>query len=222
MRMRRKPWARPELDAWDFYIGKPEDYKGRWQTAFDTPRPLHLELGCGKGAFAAQYALRFPEVNLLAVDIKSEMLGLAKRRIEADFQAAGRTIGNVRLTAHDIQWIEAMLAPEDRVERIYINFCNPWPKPRHQKRRLTYPRQLMQYRQFLVEGGEIWLRTDDDGLFHDTLGYLAEAGFAVIEENRDFPPEGYPACPMTEHERMFREEGIPIKFLIARKAPLSA
>ena len=111
-------------------------------------------------------------------------------------------------------------APDDRVERIYINFCNPWPKPRHQKRRLTHTRQLLQYRTFLIDGGEIWFRTDDDGLFEDSHTYFAQAGFEILEESWDLPPGTRPECPETEHERMFRDEGIPIKFLIARKGAL--
>ena len=84
------------------------------------------------------------------------------------------------IARYDISYIEKVFAPEDRVERIYINFCNPWTKrPKYAKRRLTHPRQLMQYREFLVDGGEIWFKTDDTALFTESLPYFDACGFEL-------------------------------------------
>ena len=215
MRLRHKPWARPELEGCPFNINDPAALRGQWSGAFPLRQPLRLELGCGKGSFMAQICREEPEYNYLAVDIKSEVLVLAKRAVEAAFE--GQEVTNVRLITQNIEQIDQVIGPEDRIERIYINFCNPWPKKKHQKRRLTYPRQLMKYRDFLVDGGEIWFKTDDDPLFDDSLEYFKACGFSLKEMTRNLHASGIAGSYMTEHERMFSEQGIPIKLLIAVK-----
>ncbi len=218
MRIRHKPWARPELAACDFFIDEPKTLRGRWNGQYAGKQPLHLELGCGKGGFISELAVSHPEINYLAVDIKSEMLGLAKRKCEASYAEAGRPVNNLLLTAYDIERIEDVLSPEDVVERIYINFCNPWPKPKQNKKRLIHTRQLEHYKTFLAKDGEIRFRTDDDGLFRDARRYFEECGFEIVYLTLDLHAEtDAPAeSIMTEHERMFSDEGIPIKYLAAR------
>ena len=156
MRMRRKPWAGPELDASLVYNKNPADYIGKWQSAFAKEQPFVVELGCGKGSFIAQKAYAHPENNYLAFDIKSDVLGTAKRNIEAVYGTTD--CPNVRITAFDIERINLILSPEDSVQEIYINFCNPWPKAKHKKRRLTYPRQLESYKTFLKRAARYFLR----------------------------------------------------------------
>ena len=125
------------------------------------------------------------------------------------------------ILSHDIERIRCMLAAPDRVERIYINFCNPWNKKSgHKKHRLTHPRQLIQYRDFLSENGEICFKCDDDDLFEDTLQYLPEAGFEITWMTRDLHAEEPAWNIRTEHEAMFTEMGIPTKALMARKAAI--
>lgn len=216
MRIRRKPWARPELAACPFCIDQPEELIGRWQEAFPKQQPLQLELGCGKGGFIAQRAFAHPEINFLAVDIKSDILGLTKRNIEQTYQQAGREVDNVRIFAYDIERILQVLDANDQVERIYINFCNPWPKKKHKKKRLTYPRQLFFYQEFLKNGGEIWFKTDDDELFEESLAYFEMCGFTQEYLTCDLENSGFADNVQTEHERMFMEQGIKIKFLIAK------
>ena len=111
-------------------------------------------------------------------------------------------------------------SPEDRVERIYINFCNPWPKGKHKKRRLTHPRQLQQYRTVL--DGEIWFKTDDDELFEESILYFQECGFDIVFQTTDLHKEPDIQSFRTEHEAMFEEMGKTIKFLIARPQQASA
>lgn len=218
MRIRRKPWARPELSACAFCISdeeKPAVF-GHWQDQFARRQPLWLELGCGKGQFIAQLAAAHPEINFIAMDIKSEVLVLAKRSIERVYGERGLPIDNVRILSQDIERIGMVLSPEDRVERIYINFCNPWTeKKKHFKRRLTHTRQLRNYQQFLSPGGEVWFKTDDDELFEASLAYFCECGFSVRFETRDLYASGFKGNIPTEHEEMFAGQGIPIKFLIA-------
>ena len=218
MRIRFKPWARPELEASKFYIDNPEDYKGKWNTLFKEKKQLHLELGCGKGNFISNLAVSHPENNYIAIDLVDAMLGLAKRNIEAVYGEAKKDIDNVYLTRYDIERVLNIFDKEDNIERIYINFCNPWPRGKHHKKRLTHTRQLEKYREFLVDGGEIYFKTDDDALFTDSLTYFETQGFKILDKTYDLA-----SCPdfwdniMTEHEKMFMEQGIKIKALKAQK-----
>ena len=216
MRIRRKPWARPELAACEFFVDRPNENKGKWSSAFEKQQPFYLELGCGKGSFIARLASENLDKNFLAVDIKSEVLALAKRNIEKTYAEKEQKISNVLLIAQNIEQIGDILGEGDRVERIYINFCNPWPKPRHKKRRLTHPRQLANYKSVLAPGGEIYFKTDDDGLFEESIGYFAECGFEVGYITRDLHNSDFVGNIPTEHEKMFSEQGIKIKFLIAK------
>lgn len=219
MRIRFKPWARPELEASKFYIDNPQEYKGKWKTLYKNDAPFHIELGCGKGSFISNLAVKNANVNYLAIDLVDAMLGLAKRNIEKAYQENEKEIENVYLTRHDIERILLMLDKNDKVERIYINFCNPWPRGKHHKKRLTHTRQLDKYREILVEDGEIYFKTDDDGLFNDSLIYFKESGFEIIKSTFDLEKEeNFWNNIQTEHEKMFTEQGIKIKALIAKKA----
>lgn len=217
MRMRFKPYARPELAAWPYFIDQPDSLKGHFAKAFaDGTKPLRLELGCGKGGFLAQLALRDSQYNFLGVDIKSEVLVVAKRNIEALYSQQEQPLGNILITSHDIERIGSMLGSQDAVDRIYINFCNPWYKSGHAKHRLTHPRQLVSYRDILVPQGELWFKTDDDILFNDSLRYFDLAGYSIEWMTRDLHSQEPHWNIRTEHEEMFSAEGIPIKACIAK------
>lgn len=215
MRMRIKPWAEPELLDCPFYEVDPKAWRGRWGSRFAARRPLHVEIGCGKGVSTCVQAHDNPGINLLALDEVKNVLGCALRNIRQEYGEAEPE--NVLLTVYDAKYISEILAPEDRVERIYINFCNPWTeKHNHAKRRLTHPRQLQQYRTFLTEGAEIWFKTDDDTLFEDSLRYFERTGFALRHVSRDLHAEGFQPNYESEYEKKFLEKGVPIKLAIAR------
>ena len=218
MRIRYKPWARPELEASKFYIDNPEDYKGKWCTLYENKAPFHIELGCGKGNFISNLAIKNKNINYLAIDLVDAMLGLAKRNIETVYQEVSEEIDNVILTRFDIERIFLILDKKDKVERIYINFCNPWPRGKHHKKRLTHTRQLLKYRDILTDNGEIYFKTDDDNLFNDSLIYFKESGYEITKKTYDLhSKENFWDNIETEHEKMFSEEGIKIKALIAKK-----
>lgn len=217
MRIRRKPWARPELEACPYYIQNPKQQKNRWAEAYSRSQPFHLELGCGKGGFISAIGPAHPEINYLALDIKHEMLGMTRRKAEAAYGERDIPLDNLCLTACNVEQIDEILGPQDRAGRIYINFCNPWPKPKHRKKRLTHSRWLTKYKEFLVPGGELYFKTDDDGLFADTVNhYLPESGFELCLCTWDLYAAPVKGNIPTEHEAMFLQEGKPIKFLIAR------
>ena len=217
MRIRYKKWARPELEASSFYIDNPEEYKGKWKEVFENNNPIHLELGCGKGQFIANLAVENPNINYIAIDLVDAMLGLAKRNIEEKYKEKNMEPKNIRLTRFDIERIMLILDKTDEIERIYINFCNPWPKGKHRKKRLTHTRQLEKYKTFLKEGGEIYFKTDDEDLFNSSIKYFEETGFKIVRLTRDLHSDNiFEKNIVTEHEKMFSEQGIKIKALIAR------
>lgn len=217
MRMKFKPYARPELAAWPNYVDSPKDHLGQWRQAFSNPSSnFQIELGCGKGGFISQIGLRQPLVNHLGLDIKSEVLVVAKRTIEKQYQAAGAEPDNILITSWDIERIGGIISPADAVSTIYINFCNPWYKTGDAKHRLTHPRQLIQYRDFLVENGEIRFKTDDGPLFFDTLRYFEYSGFDIVWKTEDLHKNEPEWNIRTEHEGMFSEQGIAIKACIAK------
>ena len=162
-------------------------------------------------------ACQNPNINYLGIDIKSEVLGLAKRNVEKEYLNAQREIDNVLLTAYEIEIIQNILNENDKVERIYINFCNPWPKARHNKKRLTHIKQLEKYKIFLKQAGEIYFKTDDNNLFNASIRYFEEAGFEIISKTYDLHSEPiWDNNIETEHEKMFEEQGIKTKALIAK------
>ena len=141
-------------------------------------------------------------------------------QIEAAYQAVNRPIDNVKIMSTDIERIKGVITAEDEVSRIYINFCNPWSKNgSSHKHRLTYPRQLINYRAFLKDGGEIYFKTDDDDLFRDSLEYFPASGYDIEWMTYDLHENEPEWNIRTEHEGMFTEMGIKIKALIARKKP---
>ena len=219
MRIRYKKWARTELEASSFYVDNPEELRGKWKNLFKNPDlPLNLELGCGKGQFISKLASENLDQNYIAIDLVDAMLGLAKRNVEQAYKEKNIEPENIILTRFDIDRILLILSEDDKIDRIYINFCNPWPKGKHRKKRLTHTRQLEKYKTFLKEDGEIYFKTDDDDLFNSSLKYFEETGFKIIKKTYDLHGEpDFWYNIETEHEKMFSEQGIKIKAVIAKR-----
>ncbi len=218
MRIRKKKWAEPELSVCGFFVKNPAEHAGKWSRAFKKEQPLYLEIGCGKGGFAGQFALQNPDKNIIALDIKIDMLGVGRRTIVKLFEEAGKSaddITNILLVNYNVEQLDKIILPQDKIERLFINFCNPWPRERHKKRRLTYPRKLEMYKSFLLPGAEIRFKTDDDGLFEESVEYFEQCGYEITYITRDLHSSGFSENIETEHERMFTGEGKKIKFLIA-------
>ncbi len=211
MRLRKKWWARPELEESDYFSCNPRELKGRWHEEFKNNNPIHLELGCGRGGFLVQNCIKYPKINHIGVDLKDEVLVYALRKvIESE-----ETINNAKLIALNISFISELFA-ENEIDKIYINFCNPWPKDRHNKRRLTHTKFLTEYKKFLKKGGEIWFKTDDKDLFEASLEYFKEAGFELEFISYDLHNSDFKNNVITEYEKKFSEMGMKIMGLVAK------
>lgn len=205
MRLRKKRWAKPELEKDHKVIFTPAEFKGKWKEMFGNDYSIHLELGCGRGNFITQLAGRSKNINYIVIDTHHELLVYVLRKLNEN------SLDNVRIIAINIDNIVDIFA-QDEIEKIYINFCNPWPSRRHHKRRLTHSNFLKKYQTFLKKGSEIWLKTDDDQLFTDSIGYFKETGFAELYSTYDLYKSGFEGNVMTEYEEKFINQGIKIKF----------
>ena len=217
MRIRKKKWAEPELSVCNFYVKNPEENAGKWMQAFKKEQPLYLEIGCGKGGFAGQLALKNPDKNIIALDIKVDMLGVGRRTIVKLFEDAGKTqddITNLLLVKYNVEMLDKIITADDKIDRLFINFCNPWPRAKHKKRRLTYYKKLEMYKTFLKPDSEIRFKTDDDELFDESLEYFEQSGYEILYLTRDLHASDVTDNIETEHEKMFSEEGIKIKYFI--------
>ena len=220
MRMRRKAWTEPVIDACPFYVERPSTHKGHWRELFAQDRPVWLEIGCGKGVGTVRMAHDNPDVNLIAIDEVRHVLAVSIKHTLEEYGTD--PVDNLLFSAVDATSIHDTFDLSDGIERIFIHFCNPWnEKAKQHKRRLTHPRQLMQYRAFLQPGGEIRFKTDDDQLFMASKRYLRECGFEITWQTDDLHASGFAPNYVSEHEQLYASQGCPIHFLIAKMLPES-
>ena len=209
MRMRKKPNLIPRMEKASAVLEpRPEERRGRWLEGFPECSRLYLELGCGKGSFTCASALAEPEALFAAVERVPDAMVVAMER------ACEMGLENVRFLDADAARLPELFAPGE-ADRIYINFCDPWPKKKQFKRRLTAPGFLALYRQILKPEGEIWFKTDNRDLFDWSEEQLLACGWQVSQVTRDLHADG-PAGIMTDYERKFVGEGKPICRLTAR------
>ena len=212
--MRARPWAKPELNSCQYYVSEPKNMKNQWKDAFKKRQPMHLELGCGKGVSTCKMAHSEKNINFIAIDMISTVLAMARRNIAEEY--GNDSIDNILLTAFDATRLNEIFGEYDKFERIYISFCNPWDKKaRHEKRRLTHPRQLEIYKNILKQSGEIWFKTDNNALWEATLDYFFKCGFELKYTTKDLHASGFAPNYMTEHELRYTAENKKTMFAIA-------
>lgn len=203
MRMRKKPNLIPRMERCAaVQIMQPEENRTHWRDLFPAYKELRLELGCGKGRFTAEQALREPEVLLLALEKVPDAMVVAMERVTE------QNIPNVRFLDRDAELLPELFAPGE-VSRLYINFPDPWPKTKQFKRRLTAPGFLAKYKELLPEGGQVWFKTDNKPLFDWSLEAFETCGWKT-----EPMPEG---TPMTDYEAKFTAEGLPIYRVVATR-----
>lgn len=205
MRLRKKHFAIPEMRENPYVIFDPEHLKGKWSEEFKNDNDIYLELGAGKGQFIKELAKRTPNTNYIIIDRESNAFVYATRKIREE------ELSNVRCIPYDVDNI-AEIVGEGEIKGIYINFCNPWPKERHKKRRLTHPRLLKIYKKLLQPGGKIYFKTDDRDLFEDSLKYFEDEGFEILKSDFNMKLSEYPDNIVTEYEHKFRTLNMPIHY----------
>lgn len=208
MRLRRKPWARPELLQSELFIENPREFKGSWNKVFNNNNEICLELGCGKGRFISNIAQKNKDKNFIVIDLKDEVLVYVKRKCEE------LNLENVRILSFDINYINEIFE-KGEVSDIYLNFSTPWPKTKHHKRRLTHPRFLNKYLEVINSNSKIMLKTDHELFFLDSIEYLNENGFDILYKTMDLHNEEIENIT-TEYEEKFLNKGMKIMYLTAK------
>ena len=209
MRLRRKPWAEPEVLESNLLIKNPKDFKGKWNEVFKNNNEICLELGCGKGKFISEIAQKYPNKNFVAMDLRYEVLVYVKRKCE-EFN-----LKNVRILSFDINNIDEIFE-ENEVSDIYLNFSAPWPKSRHHKRRLTYPPFLKKYSSIMKKGSKIYFKTDHEDFFLHSIDYINQSDFKILFKTMDLHNENIENI-FTEYEEKFSNKGMKIMSLICKE-----
>ena len=213
MRMRKKKNLVPRMERCAAQlIRDPYEHRGHWRDLMPQARELRVELGCGKGRFTHGTAAAEPDVLFIAVELVPDAMVVAMERCVND----GLT--NVCFVDANADQLPQFFAPGE-VDRIYVNFCDPWPSNRHAKRRLTHPDFLLRYRQVLAEAGEIHFKTDNRDLFEWSLFQFPRVGFGVSEVTRDLHADGIHGV-MTDYEEKFHNLGTPINRCVGTMGPL--
>ena len=176
---------------------------------FGSPRPVHLEIGCGKGGFVNKMAALHPDVNFIAVEKISNVM------IEACESALASGLKNVHFLICAAEVLPRYIG-EGSVSRIYLNFSNPLPKQGFAKQRLTNPKFLKIYKYLLAEGGEIWQKTDDEAFFDYSLESYAQEGMNILSVCRDLASNNFEGNVVTEHEAKFMAQGKKIFRAVVR------
>ena len=203
MRMRRKKNLVPRMEKCAaVHITEPQALRGRWQERFGRPAPIWLEIGCGKGKFTAETAALEPDVLFVAVERVQEALVLAMEK------ALSMGLKNVYFLSIDAAKLEEYFAPGE-VDLIYLNFCDPWPRKKNAKRRLTFHTFLKSYQRVLRLNGEIHFKTDNAPLFEWSLGEFEACGLEIRNLTRNLHENG-PVGIMTGYEEKFYALGTPI------------
>ncbi len=209
MRLRYVKGGLERLAENEKVVTKPDEYKGKWSKLFDNDRSIHVEFGSGRGGFITGMAKKNPDVNYLAFERNSKVI---IRGINKLLENPG---SNFYLVHSDIRKIEDIFL-ENEIDRVYLNFSDPWPKKRHDKRRLTYRSFLKLYERLMIPKGELHFKTDNIGLFDFSIDELKENGWNITMITRDLHNSSHAeGNVMTEYEEKFSKRGQAINKLIA-------
>ncbi|MFD2681639.1 tRNA (guanosine(46)-N7)-methyltransferase TrmB [Bacillus seohaeanensis] len=201
MRLRHKPWASEKIAENSHYvIPEPQEKKGNWSSIFGNNNPIHIEVGSGKGQFVTEMARANPDINYIGIELYvSVLVSALDRLIEAE-------LPNVKLLNVDARNLNEIFA-DGEIDRVYLNFSDPWPKNRHEKRRLTYKTFLQSYEDILIKGGEIHFKTDNQGLFEYSLKSFSAYGLLLTFLSLDLHHSEFEGNIMTEYEEKFSAKG---------------
>ncbi|VBB05265.1 s-adenosyl-l-methionine-dependent methyltransferase [Lucifera butyrica] len=206
MRLRRKAWIGEAIKEYSdlvILLQSGNAYQGRWREILGRDAPLHVELGTGRGTFITDLAALHRSTNFIGMEAVPDVLYNAAQK------AQFRELNNLKLLLADVNNILDIFAPGE-VNRLYINFCDPWPKRRHAKRRLTHAGFLAKYKVILALGGELFFKTDNIKLFEFSLNQFADMGLSLGNITFDLHNSSYEGNIMTEYEAKFSALGQPI------------
>ena len=210
MRVRKKKNCQKRMEACEsLWIKEPEKLKDKWKEQFGNDNPIHIEIGCGKGDFITGMSKMYPDINFVAIELVEDVIVMAMEK------AVERECGNVLFCAVSAEILPDIFAP-DEVDRIYLNFSDPWKKNKQAKRRLTHKNFLDRYKQVLKKGEYIWFKTDNAKLFEFSLNSFCAEDFKLQNITLDLHNSGFEGNVMTEYEKRFVELGQPIFRLEAR------
>ncbi|MCQ2079920.1 MAG: tRNA (guanosine(46)-N7)-methyltransferase TrmB [archaeon] len=204
MHLRLKKGSYEYIDNSDLVVHQPKDWKGRWNEVFGNDRPVHLEVGSGRGSFITQLAMLNPGINYVAVELYASPMYRAIKRAEET------SCTNLRFLRMDAEFLPEVF-DRDEVSRIYLNFSDPWPKTSKGNKRLTSSHYLQKYDLFLSEDGRIEFKTDNEPLFRFSLQEAESQCWVCSEVTDDLHSGGNPEWNvMTDYEMAFVEKGVPI------------
>ena len=215
MRLRNIPRAEGVIQMHRTVIKRPEDQRGCWHQVFGDRHPIYIEIGMGKGQFILNMAKAHPDVNFIGIERYSSVLLRALEKFDTEEYEA---LTNIRFVCMDARNVEEVFAPEE-VDKIFLNFSDPWPKDRHAKRRLTSRQFFARYDEVLAPEGRLEFKTDNQDLFTFSLEEIPEAGWHLDASTRDLhhDPVLNEGNIMTEYEEKFSSLGNPICKLIASR-----
>ena len=211
MRLRNKPWAKPLIEANpQWVVTNPSEYRGKWQERFEKVQPLYIEVGMGKGRFIVEMAKKYPHYNFIGLEMQTVATGIALKKQLVE------QLPNLQLVCANGAGLTKFFAT-DEVAGIYLNFSDPWPKNRQEKRRLTYKSFLAAYKEIMVADGQLEFKTDNRGLFEYSLASLNNFGmtFEKVWLDLHADEEAVVDNVMTEYEEKFSSKGQPIYKLAA-------
>lgn len=212
MRLRNITGSRDVIAQSPLVIHEPKQHKGSWKEVFGNDHPIRIEVGMGKGRFIYQLAKLNPDVNYIGIEKYSSVLLRALQKMESE------PLSNLFFIRMDAEEIAEVFGKEE-IDRIYLNFSDPWPKDRHAKRRLPSGEFLKRYDSFLKKDGILEFKTDNRDLFDFALGELDEAGWEAVQVTFDLHHDQEMSAGniMTEYEEKFSALGNPIyKYIIKR------
>lgn len=212
MRLRNVTGSREVIADSEFVVQNPFEYKGKWKEVFGNDNPVHIEIGMGKGRFMMDLAARNPHINYIGIEKYSTVLLRAIQKMEET------PLGNLKFIRMDAEDICEVFDKEE-IDKIYLNFSDPWPKDRHAKRRLPSRQFLARYNEILVKDGRIEFKTDNTDLFDFALEEVEPAGWKIEAMTRDLHHDEklFEGNIMTEYEEKFSSMGNPIyKYIIYR------
>ena len=210
MRLRNVPGARDVMDANEYVYTEPEGMAGTWSQIFGNNNPVHIEIGMGKGRFITTLASMNPDINYVGIEKYSSVL---LRAVEKQDELC---LPNLRFIRMDAENITSVFGKEE-VDRIYLNFSDPWPKDRHAKRRLTSRQFFARYDEILKSNGRVEFKTDNRSLFDFSVEEVNEAGWKLSVCTYDLHNDEklVEGNVMTEYEERFSSQGNPICKLVA-------